>query len=210
MEGINDYDTTDVRDIAMSTARPLVHLFGSTHIHTDIIQVIAQDQGMKNKLNIRYKSHEVDDLIDIKEFDEASKYDGLIRSSWFKKVYDTLPSVMVLIYDWSQDNNNIGWNYREEEIRSSVSRLRDISREAKLMLLIFISESELTSSANSRVENKISSLRRNTDLEPKGIFFVTNGLPGFNNLAKKFDKTLQDYSLSFYKEMKNLTKNKQK
>ena len=201
---------TNIKEICMTSARPLVHLYGSSQLHKEVISGINEEHYNKNKMQIRYKSHEFDDLVDIKEFDESTRSDGIFRKCWFKKVYDDMPSVMILIYDWSKDSSEIGWNYREEEIRRSIGRLRDRSREAKLMLLIFLNENEIFSSQSNKVENKISSLRKNTELEPKGIFFVTNGMHGFSNLSRKFNKTLQDYSLGFYKDMKNITKIKQK
>lgn len=78
------------------------------------------------------------------------------------------------------------------------------------MLLVFLSEKEDSNLPGNRIENKITSLRKNTELEPKGIFFVTTGVQGFMNLSKKFEKTMQDYALHFYKELKNENKFKQK
>lgn len=78
------------------------------------------------------------------------------------------------------------------------------------MLLILLSESESVNTATNKLETKITSLRKNTELEPKAIFLICNGLTGFSQLARKFEKTLSDYSLSFYRELKNITKVKQK
>ncbi|CAI2373283.1 unnamed protein product [Moneuplotes crassus] len=203
-------ETTSVKEICKTGARPLVHLYGSPYLHRQIISCINDEHGIKNKMPVRYKSHNFDDLIDIQQYDEETRADGMYRKSWFKKIYDDLPSVIIMIYDWSQDESGIGWSYREDEIRSKISQLKERSRDAKIMLLVFLSEKEDFSLPGNRIENKITSLRKNTELEPKGIFLVTTGVQGFANLSKKFESTMQDYSLHFYKDLKYHTKLKQK
>jgi hypothetical protein len=120
-------------------------------------------------------------------------------------VANDFPSVMVLVFDWSQEKDEISWNYREDEIRAQIASLRERSRESRLMILLFGNEND-----TNKIEAKISSLKKNTELESKGIFFICNGLHGFEPVVKKFEKTLFDYSITFYRDLKNTTKIKQR
>lgn len=207
---VDEYKTKSVKDISITSSKPLVHLYGSQYLHKDIIKTIKEASDIKNRQIIRYKSHDFEDLVDLQEYPEATRSEGLMRTSWFYKVYNDVPSVMILVYDWSKDQGDIAWNLREDDIKFSISKLREKSREAKLMLLVFLSENDSFNAPHNRIETKISSLKRNTELEPKSIFLITNGLNGFGSLVRKFEKTLFDYSIYFYKELKNMTKGKQR
>ena len=68
----------------------------------------------------------------------------------------------------------------------------------------------IDNSPTNKIEYKIASLKKNTELEAKGIFLISSGLDGFTMLSKKFEKTMYEYSNSFYKEMKEVTKTKQR
>ena len=100
-----------------------------------------------------------------------------------------MPSVMILIYDWSKDEGNISWALREEDIKVCISKLRKRSKEAKLMTLhlsmnVLESRESLDNSPTNKIEYKIASLKKNTELEAKGIFLISNGLDGFAMLSK--------------------------
>lgn len=169
---VDEYKTTDIKDIAITSSKPLVHFYGSQYMHKDIIEELKNASEAKARQKIRYKSHDFEDLVDIQDYHESTRYEGLMRTSWFTKVYNDMPSVMVLVYDWSKEQGDISWHLREDDIKFSISKLRERSKEAKLMILLFLSESDGMNLPHNRIENKISSLKRNTELEPKGIFMV--------------------------------------
>ena len=201
---------TSIFNIVANSAKPVVHLYGSQYMHESIIKLIEKTSKGKSRKDLKFVSHEFEDLVDVQQYDESARYDGLMRKSWFHKVHNDMPSTVILIYDWSQEQDSIDWYLREDDIKVSINKIKQNSKEAKIMLVVFFSEAEANASPNNRVENKITSLKRNTELEPKGIFMIFNNLEGFASIISKFEKTLYDYSISYYKEMKNFTKMKQK
>lgn len=201
---------TLIKDIAISHSKSLIHLYGSQSTHENIIKTLSTVSESKQHKNLKFVSHHFDDFIDNYDFDESTRYDGLMRISWFNKVSLDMPAVAILIYDWSNEDDSISWYLREEDIKVSVSKIREKSRDAKIMLLVFLPANEAGSSPSNKIENKISSLKKNTELEPKCMYFVYNGISGFNLIASKFEKTMYDFYTTFYKDLKNNTKLKQK
>lgn len=189
--------------------KPLIHLYGYTVLHTNILSIIKDASDSRSRQDISYKSYDYNEILQMPSYgdnyyQESTRADGLMRTSWYTKIANDLPSVMILVFDWSQEKDEIAWHYREEEIRSQISKLRERSRDARLMIMIFGNDND-----TSRIEAKISSLKKNTELESKGIYFICNGTAGLVPVSKKFEKTLFDYSISYYKDLKSVTKAKQ-
>lgn len=46
----------------------------------------------------------------------------------------------------------------------------------------------------------MTALRKATGLEAKSIFFISNQMEGFSQISKKFEKTMYDHAMSFYKD----------
>ena len=96
---------------------------------------------------------------------------GIIKSTWMGKHRYMLPAVTTLVFNWADEHAvAIDWRDKEAVVIAEIERIKDSikSRQSRLFVVMFCGGPEADA---SQADEKIASLRRRVEVDPKNIFF---------------------------------------
>eukprot|EP00981_Chlorochromonas_danica_P006367 scaffold1365_cov163-Ochromonas_danica.AAC.57 len=212
-------------------AKPLVFLTGTVDhepdIHAKLIRALDScqrevDQG-KEGLSVTYKEKELLQPIQFQVVPLDYSYiekkppkdyinsEGILKTNWPTKHFDSLPSVLLYVVPFGIDWNVNEFSRREVSFLERYNRLRAslASRDIKVIVLavrvgVGYVEKEL-------VDERTNHLKKYLQIDSRNFFFLTaqevaEGQPA----VKRLHRTLRDYSYAYYsaqvKKFKTLEK----
>ena len=99
--------------------------------------------------------------------------DGIIKVQWPNVRRKFIPACALMIFDWSQTAysspplENPDWRYKEQSIANELRRVREQNRGRVLKIAIIV-----VLSGEISLDEKATLVRKQNDLDSKGIYFI--------------------------------------
>lgn len=189
--------------VRVPNIRPVVTIIGGQRLHESLSRLLISstiEQRMESEFVDL--SHEFVIRRDSKSFERYTNQ-GILKLSWTAKCKKFIPSVVLLVFDWSgvgPDNpllDTSEWRSKEAMISRMVKRFKDQlrGRSVKIAVLVVLSPID-----DNPLEDKTSLIKKACEIESKGIFIARINLEDNDPRIPKFKKYLWDGSISHYKE----------
>ncbi|OMJ78700.1 hypothetical protein SteCoe_21419 [Stentor coeruleus] len=186
----------------MQNLRPIVTVIGGQRLLESITKLVicnSQDQRMDyESVDFTYN---FDTRRDAKSFDKYNPQ-GILKLSWTTKCRKFIPACIVLVFDWcggvdSPILESPDWKHKEATILKHVRKFKEQckGRLVKICVLCYLG------STNEEIilEEKLSQLKKNGEIDSKGVFLVKHKLEE-GEMPGKIKKYLWDGCISHYKD----------
>lgn len=181
----------------------IIDLVGSNHLHEMIISNCFDVNEGEYAGRIKIISLNSIDLLPLRNKDNFEKEAtlGLLNMNWIKKMTETRPSTIILIYDLKNKAEGITWKDYELNIYSDIIKIRKTDNFPYLNIVLFIFSNINSFTFDNVSEDKEREYSIKRLLENKNLYYIY-GNDYLKTNAKKLANNIIKLSINYYRSLK--------
>lgn len=131
---------------------------------------------------------------------EAPTVEGILRSNWFLKYYQQLPSVVLFMATFSSDWTLADWIRREASYTERYNRMRtSLGSRGCAIVFVLVKIGANTQSDKELIEERVSTLKRHIQGENKLFLLISlSDILANSSVMKRLVRNLREFSHTYY------------
>ena len=189
--------------IYIQTLRPVVTVIGGQRVLEQLNkQVISSSFDQRMDYESLEFNYNFEIRRDAKVFDKYVSQ-GILKLSWTTKCRKFVPACILLVFDWSGQGldsptlESPDWKQKETTILKTIRKFKEQckGRLVKIAVLCLLG----SSNEDLSIEEKLSSLKKNSEIDTKGLVLARQKLEDPDSVSK-LKKFLWEGCISHYKD----------
>lgn len=190
--------------INIQTLRPVVTIIGGQRVLDQLIKQIVTGNSFEQRMDYESLefSHNFEIRRDAKMFDKYVSQ-GILKLSWTTKCRKFVPASILLVFDWcgqgidSPTLESPEWKHKETTILRYLRKFKEQckGRLVKIAILCMLG----SSNEEQSIDEKMSSLKKNGEIDTKGLVLLKHKLEE-GDACSKLKKFLWEGCINHYKD----------